>query len=100
MTKTKPVQEIRLGSIKATIWENSVGDGTRYNVNISRLYKDGEEWKSTESFGREDLLLVAKVADRAHTWIFEHPPAKEPTPARSQWPKPNGPDSRTAPSAR
>ena len=37
-----------------------------------RIYKDGETWKTSESFGREDLPLVAKVADMAHTWLYEH----------------------------
>ncbi|MBI4660918.1 MAG: hypothetical protein HY735_18955 [Verrucomicrobia bacterium] len=76
MNKTKPVHEIRLGAIKAALWENEVGDSTKYNVTFSKNYKDGEQWKSTQSFGREDLLLLAKIADRAHSWIFEHPPGK------------------------
>ena len=33
--------------------------------------KLGEEWKQTDSFGRDDLPLLAKVIDLAHTWIFE-----------------------------
>ena len=28
------------------------------------------EWHQSQSFGRDDLLLVAKVADLCHTWIF------------------------------
>lgn len=71
MTKQKPVHEIRLGSIKAAIWENRTDNGTRYNTTVSRIFKDGDEWKSTESFGRDDLLLLAKVSDLAHTWICE-----------------------------
>ena len=80
MTKNKPnkpAHEIRLGCIKAAIWENSVGEGTRHNVTISRIYKDGEEWKVTESFWRDDLLLVAKVADEAHSWIYEQRQVKQ-----------------------
>jgi hypothetical protein len=69
--KQKPAHEIRMGRIKATIWENETENGTRHNVTISRLYKDGDQWKQTTSFGREDLPLVAKVADLAHTWIYE-----------------------------
>jgi len=69
--KQKPVHEIRLGRIKAAIWENETDNGTRHNVTISRLYKDGDQWKQTTSFGREDLPLVAKVADLAHTWTYE-----------------------------
>jgi hypothetical protein len=67
----RPANELRLGSIKATIWKNETAIGARYNVTFSRLYKDGEQWRSTESFGRDDLLVVAKVADQAHTWICQ-----------------------------
>ena len=71
MTKQKPAHEIRLGRVKATIWANETENGTRHNVTVSRLYKDGDEWKQTASFGRDDLPLVAKVADLAHLWIYE-----------------------------
>lgn len=71
MTKQKPAHEVRLGRIKATIWENETEQGTRHNVTVNRLYKDGDEWKQTASFGREDLPLVAKVVDLAHSWIYE-----------------------------
>lgn len=67
----KPAHEIRFGAIKATIWENETTNGTRYNVTLCRLYKDGDEWKRSESFGRDDLPMVAKVVDQAHSWIFE-----------------------------
>lgn len=69
--KTKPVHEVRLGRVKAAIWANETDNGTRHNVTITRLYKDGDEWKTSTSFGREELPLVAKVADLAHTWIFQ-----------------------------
>lgn len=69
--KNRPIHEIRLGTIKAAIWANETENGVRHNVTISRLYKDGEEWKRSESFGRDELPLVAKVADLAHSWIFQ-----------------------------
>lgn len=69
-TPNKPVEELRLGTIKAAIWQNESKNGHRYSVRITRLYKDGEEWKTSDSFGRDELPLVAKVADLAHTWIF------------------------------
>ena len=55
--------------IKAAIWENNVGDTLRYNVTFSRIYKNEVEWKTSDTFGRDDLLVLAKVADQAHTWI-------------------------------
>ena len=69
--KKRPVHEIRMGRIRAAIWENETQNGTRHNVTISRLYKDGDQWKDSTSYGRDDLPLVCKVADLAHTWIFE-----------------------------
>jgi hypothetical protein len=67
--KQRPAHEIRLGRIKATIWANQNDNGTWYNVVLSRNYKDGDEWKSSSSFGRDELLTVAKVADLANSWI-------------------------------
>jgi hypothetical protein len=67
--KTKPIHEVRLGYIKAAVWKNDTEVGVRYNVTFTRLYKDGDQWGSTESFGRDDLLLLAKVADQTHSWI-------------------------------
>jgi hypothetical protein len=66
---TKPTHEVRLGAIKAAVWKNETNAGLRYNVTFSRLYKDGDKWNSTDNFGHDDLLLLAKVADLAHTWI-------------------------------
>ncbi len=71
MSKTKPVHQIRLGRIKAAVWANETSNGVRHNVTFTRLYKEDDEWKDSDSFGRDDLPLVEKVADLAHTWIFE-----------------------------
>ena len=71
MSSQKPITEIRIGAVKATIWQNGTEDQPRHNVTFSRLYKDGATWKSTQSFGRNDLLLLAKVADQAHSRIFQ-----------------------------
>ena len=70
-SKAKPVHEVRLGSVKAAIWKNENETGIRYNVTFERLFKEGEQWKSSSSFSRDDLLVLAKVADQAHSWIHE-----------------------------
>ena len=69
--KRKPVYEMRFGTIKAAIWRNDTVAGPMYGTTFERLYKpqDGE-WSSSASFGRDDLLLVAKLADRCNTWIY------------------------------
>ncbi len=66
----KPVHEIRLGTVKATIWRDKVGEIARHNVTFSRLYKDGDQWKSSDSFGRNDLPKLAILAQKAYVWVF------------------------------
>ncbi len=68
----KPVHEIRLGRIKAAVWANDTEHGVRHGVTLCRIYKDGNQWKETTSFGRDDLLVVAKIVDHANTWIYEN----------------------------
>ena len=76
--RQKPVHEIRVGLVRASIWENKSEFGVRHNVTIERLYSvklddTRRQWKSTSSFGRDDLLVAAKVLDLAHTWIHSKP---------------------------
>ena len=73
-TANRPVQTIRYGSVRAAIWRNIVDNGNAsrplYCVTFSRSYRDGENaWKESAGFGANDLLLLAKAADEAHTWI-------------------------------
>lgn len=71
--RSKPAHEVRYGAIKAAIWRNESENGTRYNTTFSKAYRDGDQWKNTDSFGRDDLLVVAKAASDAHTWIHQQP---------------------------
>ena len=70
-SNNKPVAELRSGAVKATIWENEVGGIPRCSVTFSRIYPDGGQWKTTQSFGFSNLLTLAKLADQAHTLIAE-----------------------------
>ena len=68
----QPIHEERLGKIVAAIWLSETENGIRHNVTVSRIYRDGDQWKRSSSFGRDDLPLVCKTVDRAHDWIFEN----------------------------
>ena len=60
--KQKPVNEIRLGRIQAAIWANQTEQrDVWFNVTVTRLYKEGDQWKDTTTFRRDDLPIVAKV---------------------------------------
>ena len=69
--KDRPVHEVRFGGVKIAVWRNESEKGTHYNTTVSRVYKEGEVWKTSESFSRDELLLLAKAADQAHSWICE-----------------------------
>jgi len=88
MSNDRPVHEIRLGKCKAVIWANPTEQGTRYNVTLQRLYKKDDQWETTSSFGRDDLPLVAKLSDQAHTWIYEKQASERETAANDD-PPPN-----------
>ncbi len=67
----KPVKSFRLRGITASVFENSSEDGKLfYKVTLQRSYKQGDEWKSTNSFGRDDLPLVNLLTKQAWEFIL------------------------------
>lgn len=82
--KQKPVREIRLGRIRAAIWANHSNGGMWFNVTVTRLFRNGNQWQETHSFGRDDLPVVAKVADMAYAWIWEQEAPVDPSGAPSE----------------
>ncbi len=72
-TNNSPIQRLRRGTISVAIFENTTEEGKKYfNITPQRSYRAGDEWKQTKSFGRDDLLTLAKLLDQADTWITEH----------------------------
>ncbi len=81
--KDRPVKVIRMRNLRANIWANRLPSGDlAYNVTFDRLYREpdqtngqGEvtkqgEWRQSQPFGKDDLLLLAKLADLAHTDVY------------------------------
>lgn len=71
----KPVHVIRLRGITASVFANiaetKTGDVTYHKVSLQRTYKDGKEFKTTTSFGRDDLPIVRLLTDRAWQFILD-----------------------------
>ena len=66
----KPLKELRSGNIRAVVWANESENGKWYSITISRSYKtSGGEWKETNQFNRDDLLVVSKLAEFAYQFI-------------------------------
>ena len=81
--KDRPVKVVRVKNVRANIWANRLESGAIvYNVTFDRLWKENDEvdgqgqvtkkgeWKQSASFGKDDLLLLGKIADLVHTWIY------------------------------
>ena len=67
----KPIKSFRLRGITASVFENSSEDGKSfYKVTLQRSYKQDDEWKSTNSFGRDDLPLVSLLTKQAWEFIL------------------------------
>jgi hypothetical protein len=71
----RPVHTIRFGVVRAAIWRNVIDNGNVprdiYNVTFSRAYNDGKQWRDSANFGIDDLLVMAKAANEAHSWICQ-----------------------------
>lgn len=68
----QPVHRLRTGKVGAAIFQNQTAEGkTFYNVQFDRSYRSDGEWKHTRSFGRDDLLVLAKLSDHAHSWVID-----------------------------
>jgi hypothetical protein len=73
--KNQPVHQIRHGAISASIWRQETDKGPMFNVTFQRSYKDGPDWKTSQSFGRNNLLVLGLIAARAFEWIGNQPRA-------------------------
>ncbi len=70
--KNAPVAKVSVGLQTASIWKNESEGRSFYNVTFDRRYRDAKgDWKSSDSYGRDDLLALAKLADLAHTKVLE-----------------------------
>ena len=67
----QPIHEIRRGLIKVRIWRKQTRDTVRHSVTITRLFRNGDVWKESTRFGRDDIPLIRLVLDEAHTWIYQ-----------------------------
>ena len=63
----QPAAKFRIGYVTATVWQND----RFFNVEVSKSYKDGEDWKETGSLGHGDIMNAVQVLKRAEQFIAE-----------------------------
>jgi hypothetical protein len=63
------VHEIRLGTVRASIWRETGNDGEFHSVTVSRALGDSRRPATTNRFQVDELPLIAEAVDLAHLWI-------------------------------
>lgn len=71
MAGNRPAYTKRHGRLTLTIWANRTEHGTRYSSEITRTWKDGEEYRTTYRLDDRDLLVAARLAMTADDWTNE-----------------------------
>ena len=68
-SQDKPKATYRVGNSIVTVWdtekEGEYGKFTAQNYKVEKVYKKGEEWKSTNSFNLTELLQLRAAIDKA-----------------------------------
>jgi len=66
----QPIARFRAGQISCALWENEVQvngtSKTMLEASVSRRYKDRDgEWKSSQSFSRNEIFLAIHCLNKA-----------------------------------
>ena len=70
---TKPIDTIRDGALKASIWKNTGENGDYYAVRLTRTWRDEQgEYHDSDRFSPSELLRIARLAGIAYDEIIHH----------------------------
>lgn len=80
-TPNKPWKVFRSSGVSASVFQNTAktddGERTFAKVSLSRTYREGNEFKSTTSLGRDDLPIAALLLQQAWLAIVNDEAAKD-----------------------
>ena len=76
MAAAKPVHKIRAGQVSCALWENEItlAGGRKIKAlkaTVERRYKDGDEWKSSGSYGLNEIPRVIWCLQKAYDHIID-----------------------------
>lgn len=83
--KNTPLEVLRDGSLKATIWENAGENGPYFTTTFARTYQANDgSLKDSHSFSGSELLRVAELARQAYATVNAHRRDHAPEPEPQQ----------------
>lgn len=66
----EPVKKVKIKGVELAVWENESKEGNKfYNVSMERNYKDGEEWKKTNSLRENDIPKAILALQKAYEFM-------------------------------
>lgn len=82
MATQGPVEKFRAGQVSSAVWENDVSvngqQKTMLKASISKRYRDRDgEWKTSQSFSRDEIPLAIYCLQKAFEAILEKQVAPE-----------------------
>jgi hypothetical protein len=92
----KLVKKFKAGAVTAMIWENEGkalpnGQASSYlTVSITRTYKQGDEWKETNSYRVRDLPDIDAVSRASYEFLQLSQPPVNVAPQQPTAPAPQG----------
>ena len=78
MATQQPIERFRAGQISCALWENEIAVNGRQKTivkaSVTRRYQDRNgEWKSSQSFSRNEIPLVIYCLQKAFATMIEKP---------------------------
>ena len=71
----KPVKVFRIRGVSASVFENTThADGQEvkfFKVNLQRTFKQGDEFKHSTSFGRDEIPVARLVLQQAWEFVLQ-----------------------------
>ena len=68
----RPVYTKKIGSVRTVVWANNSGNSDRifFNVQVSRTYRDGDEFKESNSLnGLGDVACLREALRHVADWL-------------------------------
>lgn len=69
-TKKSPVHKLRVGAVSGSVFLNKTKDGVEFpSAVISRSYKEGDGYKTSNSYGAKHLAELVALATALQSWM-------------------------------
>jgi len=82
-TRNAPVDKFADYPVEVALFERQGENGTWYNAQVSKTYKQGDQYKRTNNFNRNDLLKLNALVPQALARMQELEQGQHNAPAQS-----------------